>query len=176
MVKDIRFDDQAAPVRTQAATDRPDAEVKRDISKHPKPRLGYFRIVSSDVVVRGLKVALEQKYGKVEPVTVRTNRGATISRPPEHTADDIPAPSMVAIMSKVGVRPGERISSPKAKEVLKQLALTATDLFETPAEAETYLDSADIDGAGARALDLIESGRTASVLARFAELRYGAQG
>jgi hypothetical protein len=81
----------------------------------------------------------------------------------------------VAVLG-AGARPGERMSSAQAREVLKKLAVTATDLFETPAAAETYLDSADIDGAGSRALDLIQMGRTASVLARFDELRYGTQG
>lgn len=86
-----------------------------------------------------------------------------------------PALARVAVLS-AGARPGERMTSAQAREVLKKLAMTASDLFETPAAAETYLESADIDGAGTRALDLIKVGRTASVLARFDELRYGTQG
>ncbi len=80
------------------------------------------------------------------------------------------------LAKNLGAPPGKPLKVNIAREVLRHIASSASDLFPTTERAEKFLRSENFAGSKQTALELVKAGKATTVLARLDELRYGSQG
>lgn len=114
----------------------------------------------------------EEAYGLKSSISKKLIKGGyTTNRKAE--ASDL---SLVARARVAGAAPGTKLSHEDAKRSFHKIAKGSLDLFPTTESAERYLSAGDFARTGQTAIELIETGRAVTVLARLDELRYGSQG
>ena len=92
------------------------------------------------------------------------------------TPERLPTADLGAAFRDVGGVPGEPVSETNARELLRRIAVSAHDLFPDEARAYRFLETTEMTPDGQKALELLETGRGVSVLARLDQLRFGFQG